>query len=154
MSCLPLASKAATVISTDAKEFQGEMIAATINTVTINDQDGGYTIVPRKEILEIKVDIRGSDRLTGQFHDWQDGICVLRVQDRLVGVQDGLVTFIMSAEPTAALPSGGPKNEVSEEPKVEVRQKQEPPVLEEEAPAPSDASSPLDNLGPAHRIQM
>lgn len=139
LSYLPMAAHAAMTISTDDKEFQGEMIAAGINTVTIDDKDGGYTIVPRKDVRAVQIDVRDGDVLEGAFHDWRDGLCILQVGDRLIGVQDGLVTFIMSAAPDPTLPSGGPKTTV-------------PDQVQEETP--SEQPSQLEGIGPAHRIQM
>lgn len=149
----PLSAEGAATISTGGKDFQGEMITATINTLTINDQEGGYTIVPRKDIVAVEVDLRGGDRLKGGFHDWRDGVCVLKIDDRLVGVQDGLVTFIKSAAPIAAPPSGGPITDVPAVPVSQV-EKARPDLEPSKVEEPSKPVSPLDNLGPAHRIQM
>lgn len=133
------------IISTSDNEFRGEVIAANINTITVGGTDGGYTIVPRKNVLAVQIDLHGGDVLQGFFHDWEDGLYVLKVEDRLVGVQDGVVTFVKSAAPVRPLPRGGPKTTLP---------------LQDRSPAekaPEDAvdqPSQLDGAGPAHRIQM
>lgn len=151
LSCLTSATHAAMIVSTDDTEFQGEMIEAGINTLTIDDIEGGYTIVPWKDVQALEIDIQGGDKLKGNFHEWRDGVFVLQVGDRLIGVQDGSVTFIMSAAPDPALPSGGPKTRIPDEP----RSPDEPQLSDEpQKGTSSEQPSPLEGLGPAHRIQM
>ncbi len=132
-------------ISTSNNEFRGEVIAANINTVTVGGIDGGYTIVPRKDVLAVQIDINGGEVIQGFFHDWQEGLYVLKVEGRLVGVQDGEVTFVKSAGFATPLPSGGPKTALP-------LQNQNP--AERLPQDDSDQPSKLDGAGPASRIQM
>ena len=74
----------------DGHKITGRVISATINTLNVHETDGGYSVLPRKEIVGVVMDVEGG-AVMGSFINWQDGRFTLRVEDRVVTIRDGII---------------------------------------------------------------
>ncbi|MEM7043649.1 MAG: hypothetical protein AAF543_12635 [Pseudomonadota bacterium] len=79
-----------TFSTTDGQKITGKVISATLNTLNVHETDGGYSVLPREEIVGVVMDVDGG-AVMGSFINWQDGRFTLRVEDRVVTVRDGIV---------------------------------------------------------------
>lgn len=79
-----------TLSTVDGKRFIGKVISGTVNMLNIHQTDGGYSLVPRRSIASVGMDVEGGV-VQGSFINWQDGRFTLRVDDNVVTVHDGVI---------------------------------------------------------------
>lgn len=143
------AAEAGTMVMTvDGQQHIGDVIAATVNTLTIKRVDTGYEIIPRNRIASVKVDIVNGGPIEGRFLDWSNGQIILDTGNREVTIRDGVITYEKSTsitpavEPTRPIaPAAAPKPEA---PAAEAIQPSPIPTPTDLAPAngaPADSAT-------------
>jgi hypothetical protein len=85
---------AAKLVTSKGASLEGQILAGNVNTLTINLDGGGYTIVPRAEIEQISISVEGGEVIEGTLHEWRDGICTIRSGNSLVTIEDDVVTAV------------------------------------------------------------
>jgi len=97
---------AATLITTESGDtFEGEVISAGVNSLTVKLDATGYKIIPLNIIDRIKVDIDDGSPVEGKLLDWSDGELTVRVGDRDVSVREGTIVSVREV----TVPAGGPE---------------------------------------------
>jgi hypothetical protein len=145
-------------VAADDSKVTGDIIRFTESTVTIRPSGGNMIMLASDSIKRVRYSLDDGRTIDGVLHDWYDGIYVLEVEGKLVGVKNGALMpedFVTrpdepkqkpddSGEPAVSKPAPPEDAELTTPPVAPIPEPDEP--VEAQAPSEATESADQDSL--------